>query len=342
MFGVDIVMYDNKIEVVLYSESTNFSALMTNNLKDNKSFCIIDVVSSVTELRAYAFSSKDILVVICASKVPIQSIDSIFDILESRGLYAVSVCDNPNINFEMMKRGVLGTVTLKENSNAIEVQSFFRQLELKVLDAFKIKNLMVVRTLKKDVKILSKKIIVIGSSTGGTEAVFNILKKLPAEIPPILIVQHMPPVFTKLYAERLNDSCEMTVWEAKDGELIKPGLALIAPGDYQMRLVKKPEGYAVSCSKEDKYNGHAPSVDVLFHSASNVVDCKNVIGVILTGMGADGAVGLKELRSKGAYTIGQDEASSVVYGMPKSAYDMGAVLVQANIDNIAKIIMENI
>jgi two-component system chemotaxis response regulator CheB len=179
-------------------------------------------------------------------------------------------------------------------------------------------------------------VLAIGASTGGTEAIFNVLTKLPAEIPGTVMVQHMPGGFTKLYAERLNKSCAFEVREAQDKDVVRPGLALLAPGgDYQMKLVKGPGGYTVRLIDTEKVSGHKPSVDFLFDSVAEAAG-SHAIGVILTGMGADGAKGLLKMRAKGAYTIGQDQATCVVYGMPMVAYNTGAVIKQLPLDQIAQ------
>lgn len=178
------------------------------------------------------------------------------------------------------------------------------------------------------------KIIAIGASTGGTDAIHTVISGLPRDMPPIVIVQHMPPVFTKLYAERLNNTCELEVKEAEDGDALRPGRVLIAPGNFQMRLAKRGTGYIVKCTQEEKVSGHCPSVDVLFDSVAAVAG-KQSVGVILTGMGRDGANGLLKMKKTGAYTIGQDEKSSVVYGMPMVAYNIGAVDKQLPLDRIA-------
>ena len=177
------------------------------------------------------------------------------------------------------------------------------------------------------------KIIAVGSSTGGTETVLEILKKVPANAPPILVVQHMPPVFTKMYAERVNSICEINVWEARDGDRISNGLALIAPGDYHMTLEKSGGMYTVACKKGEKVCNQCPSVDVLFESVARTAG-HEAVGVILTGMGEDGAQGMMQMRRRGAYTIGQDEESCVVYGMPRAAYELGAVAAQLPLDRI--------
>ncbi len=175
--------------------------------------------------------------------------------------------------------------------------------------------------------------IAIGASTGGTQATSQIIKKLPADMPGMVVVQHMPPVFTRMYAENLDRVCDLNIVEAKNGDEILPGRVLVAPGERQMEVVKNGTGYFVRCYEGPKVGGHCPSVDVLFSSVAKVAG-KNAVGVILTGMGSDGARGLLEMRKKGAYTIGQDARSCVVYGMPKEAFDLGAVCRQVPLSDI--------
>lgn len=181
-------------------------------------------------------------------------------------------------------------------------------------------------------------VLAIGASTGGTEAILAVMRQFPAKMPGIVITQHMPAGFTAMYSERLNRLCQMEVREAKHGDRLTPGLALLAPGGVQMRLVRMGNGYSVSCMGSDKVSGHCPSVDVLFDSVANVARDK-AIGVILTGMGADGAAGLLRMRKNGAYTIGQDRESCVVYGMPMEAYKIGAVCTQTSLEAIPAAVM---
>lgn len=181
----------------------------------------------------------------------------------------------------------------------------------------------------------------LGASTGGTEATLEVMKRLPADIPPMVIVQHMPPGFTKMYADRLNRLCAMEVREAVDGDDLYRGLALVAPADYQCRFVRIGDRYRVSCRPGEKVSGHRPSVDVLFQSMADVVKTR-MVGIIMTGMGHDGADGLLAMRKAGAYTIGQDKESSVVYGMPMVANDIGAVQVQASCENIAGVLLRHL
>ena len=188
---------------------------------------------------------------------------------------------------------------------------------------------------------LDQVIIGLGASTGGTEATLEVLKRLPADIPGMLIVQHMPVGFTEMYAQRLNRQCQMEVREAKSGDEVHRGLVLLAPADYQMRIVRSGTRYTVSCTQGEKVSGHRPSVDALFFSMAEQVRCK-MCGIIMTGMGRDGADGLLQMRRAGAFTIGQDKESSVVYGMPMVAQNIGAVQVQASCENIASVLLRQL
>lgn len=166
-------------------------------------------------------------------------------------------------------------------------------------------------------------VIAIGASTGGTEAIEAVLTRLPANSPGIVITQHIPAGFSRAFAERLNKFCPMRVAEAADGDLVEPGLALIAPGNFHMVLRNSPGGYRVSVKDGPMVCYQRPSVDVLFSSVAEVAGPK-AVGVILTGMGSDGARGLRKMREAGAPTIAQDEASCVVFGMPKEAIRLDA------------------
>lgn len=185
----------------------------------------------------------------------------------------------------------------------------------------------------------TNKILAIGASTGGTEAIKDVLMGLPRNAPGTVVVQHMPPNFTGPFAERLNSLCSMEVREARNGDTISPGVVLIAPGDYHMVIRRSGARYYVEIGTGDKISGHRPSVDVLFNSVAKIAG-SNAIGVILTGMGGDGARGLLAMRNAGAKTLGQDETSCVVYGMPKVAYEVGAVEKQMPLSKISSGILE--
>lgn len=179
-------------------------------------------------------------------------------------------------------------------------------------------------------------VVAIGASTGGTEAIATVLQEFGEDIPGVVVVQHMPMHFTNMYATRLNNQCRVQVKEAKTGDWVLPGQVLIAPGgDAHMELVKVNGAYQVICKRGPKVNGHCPSVDVLFESVAKVAG-NRAVGIILTGMGADGANGLLSMRNAGARTIGQEENSCVVYGMPKVAHELGAVEYQEKLTDIPR------
>lgn len=183
-------------------------------------------------------------------------------------------------------------------------------------------------------RLLGGHVIAIGASTGGTEAIKAVLTALPGQLPPIVMVQHMPESFTPSFAKRLDTLAALSVIEAQGGERLRPGTAYLAPGHSHLRIRKVAGGYVTELDKTEPVNRHRPSVDVLFRSVAEQAD-KNATGIILTGMGKDGAVGMLDMRKRGAWTLGQDEASCVVYGMPREAAQIGAVAEVAPLGEIA-------
>ncbi len=243
--------------------------------------------------------------------------------------------------FDALEAGAVDFVNKPSNLNRAQLNDFLAQelaTKVKIASTAKVGRLKRVDpvTVSTGIATVGSKdsIVAIGASTGGTEAIYEVVKGFKRDIPGVVIVQHMPPGFTKMYAERLNNQCEVAVKEAQTGDRVLPGQVLIAPGDKHMRLVKVAGAYQVECNGTDRVNGHCPSVEVLFNSVAKVAG-KNAIGVILTGMGGDGAKGLLAMKNAGAQTIGQDEASCVVYGMPKVAYDIGAVQYRMTLTAIA-------
>jgi len=185
----------------------------------------------------------------------------------------------------------------------------------------------------------TEKLIIIGASTGGTEAIKEVLTRLPADVPGILVTQHMPENFTKSFAERLNGLCKISVKEAEHNERVLPGHAYIAPGHSHLLLKRSGANYMTELNQGPPVNRHRPSVDVLFRSAANVAGA-NAMGIILTGMGKDGAQGLLEMKQAGSFTIAQDEASCVVFGMPREAILVGAAGEVLPLQNIARRTLE--
>lgn len=251
-----------------------------------------------------------------------------------------SFVDNISIKISMAYSAHIRTKVSKPNGTTetrdiIEKKEESRLAGPKLTD---IVNKMASNPMLKSSK-LDSIIIAIGASTGGTEATLCVLQELPKDTPAIIVVQHMPEGFTSMYAERLNKICAMEVKEAEHGDEVKRGRAIIARGDYHMELVESFGKYKIELRKGEKVSGHRPSVDVLFNSVARAAR-KNAVGIILTGMGRDGADGLLKMRQAGAYTIGQDQKTSVVYGMPMVAYDIGAVCKQTGIDNIANVLKD--
>ncbi|BDH45410.1 chemotaxis response regulator protein-glutamate methylesterase [Salmonella enterica subsp. enterica serovar Choleraesuis] len=181
----------------------------------------------------------------------------------------------------------------------------------------------------------SEKLIAIGASTGGTEAIRQVLEPLPVTCPALLITQHMPPGFTRSFADRLNRLCQISVKEASHGERVLPGHAYIAPGDHHMSLARSGSNYQIALNDSPPVNRHRPAVDVLFHSVAEIAG-RNALGVLLTGMGQDGAAGLLALRNAGAWTIAQDEQSCVVFGMPREAIHIGAACEVTPLEQISQ------
>jgi len=201
----------------------------------------------------------------------------------------------------------------------------------------------VVRTLEgpADRRQLEGQLIAIGASTGGTEAVREILQRLPPQAPPIVIVQHMPEMFTRMFAKRLDDQCRLTVCEALDRQRLEPGHAYVAPGNWHLCVRRAGKAFEARVEQTEAVNRHRPSVDVLFESVAASVG-GGVTAAVLTGMGSDGAGGLRKVKAAGGYTLAQDEGSCVVFGMPKMAIETGCVDRVAAPAGIAESIMHRI
>jgi two-component system chemotaxis response regulator CheB len=253
--------------------------------------------------------------------------------LEALEVGAVDVVPKPSTQVGSGLREMMGELIHKVKMAAkVNVEHFFNP-------EFNIKAVK-----KHDSRYLAQttdKILAIGASTGGTVALRKIITQLPPDIPGTVVVQHMPSGFTKLFADKLNESSPMTVKEAIHGDKVLQGTVLIAPGSLQCRVHREGGLYRVHLAEEEKVNGHSPSVDVLFHSLAKSAG-PNALGVILTGMGRDGAQGMVNMRQQGARTIAQDESSSVVFGMPKEAIQLGAVERVLPLDRIAQGILEDI
>jgi two-component system, chemotaxis family, protein-glutamate methylesterase/glutaminase len=252
---------------------------------------------------------------------------------------------NQEICLDAIRKGAIDIIhkpeKLKSNDNLFDFYAFVcekikgaSQANMTLKQKIMI-DLSVIRadSPKHQVIVPTNEIIAIGASAGGTTAIEFILRGLPANMPGIVITQHMPKGFTKLFADRLNGICDMEVKEATDGDELYQGRVLVAPGGTQMEVTGAPGRYRVSVNDGEPVNRHKPSVDVLFDSVAKVAKNK-ATGVILTGMGADGSKGLLKMKEAGAFTIAQDKTSSVVYGMPYQAFLLNAHSIELSLQKI--------
>ncbi|MFL0248059.1 protein-glutamate methylesterase/protein-glutamine glutaminase [Candidatus Clostridium stratigraminis] len=332
-----------KIKVLVVDDSLVFREVLSRGISSDSE---IEVVAKAVD----PFDARDKIlkfrpdVMTCDIEMPkMNGIEFIKRLLPQYSLPVIVVSTVSNAVFDALNAGAVDFVIKPDVQSVKGVETLIDELiyKIKISSTSKViklreENQKVETILKKD-SIISNKIIAIGASTGGTEAIFNTLKSLPNNVPGIVIVQHIPPVFSKMFAERLNNFTPFNVREAITGDVVERGSVLIAPGDKHMRIKKFGDKYKVECFNGDKVNGHCPSVDVLFESVAKEAG-KNAVGVILTGMGYDGAKGLLTMKNNGARTIGQNENSSVVYGMPKVAFNIGAVEKQTNLENIPSLI----
>ncbi|MDD2211579.1 MAG: chemotaxis-specific protein-glutamate methyltransferase CheB [Clostridia bacterium] len=330
----------NKIRVLVVDDSLVSRELIVRGISSDP---MIEVVAKAID----PFDARDKIlqykpdVMTCDIEMPkMNGIEFIRRLLPQYSLSVIVVSTISDAVFNALNAGAVDFVAKPNVQSVKSVESFIKELIIKIKIASiakvsEVKGSSISTISGKANSVNEKKIIAIGASTGGTEAITRILKALPSSIIGLVIVQHIPPVFSKMFAERLNSSMALQVKEAQTGDFIEQGKVLIAPGDQHMRIKKIGDLFKVECFQAAKVNGHCPSVDVLFESVAKEAG-NGAIGIILTGMGYDGARGLLAMKRKGARTIGQDEDSSVVYGMPKVAYEIGAVEKQTALENIPR------
>lgn len=333
-----------KIKVLVIDDSFVFREMISKGISTDPNIVVVgtaddpfDASNKIIELEPD--------VITCDIEMPrMNGIEFIKQLMPQYPIPAVVVSSVSKAVFDAMEAGAVEFVAKPDAQTIRGMEGFINELilKLKIASTAKVAHWKKTTYVRNDISkdedsALLNKIIAIGASTGGTEAIFSILQSFSKEIPGIVIVQHIPPVFSKMFADRLNNTTRLYVKEAQNGDYVEKGKVLISPGDEHMRVKRIGNRYKVECFKGEKINGHCPSVDVLFDSVAKEAG-KDAIGVILTGMGYDGAKGLLLMRRKGAKTIGQNEKSSVVYGMPKVAYDIGAVEKQAALNDIPRLI----
>lgn len=343
----------SRIRVLVVDDSLMYRNVIMTGLQKDPAIEVIGTAANTYEARDKILQLKPDVVTLDAEMPGMNGIAFLKILKAQHPVPVVMVSAVEGIVFEAMKAGAVDFVAKPEASN---VALFLDDLTTKVKVASGVKIIRADEEAEKKQDALiamknrvalthiaernlpTKGLIAIGASTGGTEATSSILKMLPVNLPPIVVTQHMPQGFTKLYAERLNKESRFIVSEAVDGTILQSGYVYVAEGGHQMRIKKIGENYKIALGETALHSGHCPSVNVLFESVASAAKADG-IGVILTGMGADGAEGLKLMHDAGAFTVGQDERSCIVYGMPQEAYKLGAVTRQASLDNIPNVIV---
>ncbi len=333
---------NRKIRVLVVDDSLLFREVIARGIETDPA---IEVVAKAAD----PFEARDKIlefepdVMTCDVEMPkMNGIEFIRRLLPQYSIPVIVISTVSEAVFDALNAGAVDFIQKPEVQSPKSVESFLLDITSKIKVAAKAKivaNTSVAANILPKLSTSTNKIIAIGASTGGTEAIFSILSKLPAEMPGILVVQHIPSVFSKMFAERLNNQTKLKVKEAETGDWLEQGRVLIAPGDKHMRIKRVGEKIKVETFQGEKVNGHCPSVDIMFESVAKETG-SNAVGIILTGMGYDGARGLLTMRRKGARTIGQDEKSSIVFGMPRVAYEIGAVEKQTSLDKIPLTLIE--
>lgn len=331
-----------KIKVLVVDDSLVFRETLARGIAEDFGIDVVGTAADPFMARDKILELEPDVITLDVEMPKMNGIDFLKKLMPQYPLPVVVVSAVSSNVFDALNAGAVDFVTKPDVYKAGGINSFINELIIKI----KIASTAKVGSYKKEFipaksithnEFRGDTIIAIGASTGGTEAIYEVIKAFPRNMPGIVIVQHMPPVFTRMYAERLNNSCILEVKEAQDGDAIQSGRVLIAPGDYQMKVIRNNKGHYIKCYKGEKVSGHCPSIDVLFDSVAHAAGGQ-AIGVILTGMGSDGAKGLLNMKKQGAYTIGQDEKTSVVYGMPMVAFNIGAVEKQIPLGGIPQAI----
>lgn len=327
-----------KIRVLVVDDSLIFRELLSRGLSADPAIEVVATAVDPFDARDKILQYEPDVMTLDVEMPKMNGIEFLRKLMPQYPLPTIVISAVNECVFEAIHLGAIDFIRKPDGNLFVASKDFFEDLIFKVKTAATAK-IQQFKTNKhyhmhqQPAVSIKEKIIAIGASTGGTVALTNVLMALEPPLPGILIVQHIPPVFSEMFAKRLDSITPFEVKEAENGDVLKPGRVLIAAGNLQMKVKQAGHEIKVECFAGEKVNGHCPSVDVLFYSAAEFGP--NAIGVIMTGMGYDGAKGLLAMRKAGARTIGQDEKTSVVYGMPKVAYNIGAVEVQVPLDQIA-------
>ena len=337
------MLVKKKSRVLIVDDSILFRTTLSKRLDEDPFFVVIGTASDALEAMEKIKELQPDVVTLDVEMPKMSGIEFLKKLMPLYPTPVVVVSSAPITTLNALDAGAVDFVKKPVVNSPNDLNQFIRELvvKLKIASVAKVGQKKALAS-KPDTKLtvhpaltrtINDMVIAIGASTGGTEAILSVVRDLPPTTPGIVVVQHMPPVFTRMYAERLNNVCRMAVKEAEHGDRVEAGKIIIGAGEFQLQLAKDAQGYYVKSQRGEKVSGHCPSVDVLFNSvAQTAAEC--AVGVILTGMGADGAKGLLQMKKAGAYTIGQDKESCIVYGMPMVAYNIGGVKKQLPLDQI--------
>ncbi|MBF0099712.1 MAG: chemotaxis response regulator protein-glutamate methylesterase [Desulfobacterales bacterium] len=347
--------YSKSIRVLVVDDSALVREVLSRGLDADPEITVVGTASDPYAARDKIVALKPHVITLDVEMPRMDGVTFLRRLMPQYPLPVVMVSalthTGAQITLDALEAGAVDFVTKPKADIARSLSAMIHELRSKVkiaatanLSHWQSKNAgSAIQTLsmpsKKILSASSEKVILIGASTGGTEAVRQILTSFPASVPGVVIVQHMPPGFTRAFAERLNTLCAVEVKEAENNDRIIAGRALIAPGGVQTRVFRSGGTYVVKCESGSPVCGHCPSVEVLMQSASEYIG-PYAIGIMLTGMGRDGATGMLSLRKSGARTLAQDEASSVVFGMPKEAFACGGAERLVSLDQIADEILK--
>lgn len=332
----------HQIKVLIVEDSLVFQQLLAENLEQDPSIQVVAVATDPIEAFDAIRKYKPDVMTLDIELPKMNGLEFLHKLIPQHPLPVVVISARSEKVFEALSAGAVDFIAKPSVTDRQQLIDFVHEellQKIKDVSMAKVGKTGRVVIPQSDCPVLEKNknlVVAIGASIGGSEAVTSVIQGFGPDVPGVVVVQNMPQGFTELYAERLNAMCSVNVREAKTGDVIRQGQVYIAPGgDTHTRIVKVDGEYQIVCRKGEKVNDHCPSVDVLFQSVAEVAG-KNAIGIILTGTGRDGAQGLLAMRREGARTIGQDESTSVVYGMPKAAFDVNAVEYQEKLSDIAR------
>lgn len=317
------------VRVLVVDDSLFMRESLAHELERDVSIKVVGKVSGAVEARDFIVEYLPDILVMDANLGDMDGVEFLRKLLPQYYLPVIMIGSDPRIESAARKANAAAFVLKPKQVLARVPDDFFRHV------LAQIRAIVSADTTRFDVSACAHAIVAIGASTGGAEALETVLRSLPALMPPVVIAQHMPARFTYAFAARMNSCCSLSVKEAQEGDLLIPGQVYVAPGGINTRIKRSGDRFYVSLVDNPTNNHACPSVDEMFHSVAEATGGR-AVAVLLTGMGKDGAAGIEHLHSLGSKTVGQDEASSVVYGMPKVAFDNGSIDYQLPLDMIAQ------